>query len=446
MKTKPVDGGANCGREGATADLSIEVGVDAGDVAVSYFMQQFTSEGKWQFLRDYARKEDRFPCLHLAVRACGMAALANVHSTLAGSRWAQRRYIDAVSLLNQALRDPVSATSDESLLVVRLLAYYENIACERPQSIQSWQAHLDGATQMLQMRGRRQFDTQTGRDLFCEMRQQIVTYCIWNDVKPPQFLKDFQSYVEPRSSNASCQKWVPTHELAMLSFDLADLRSRLWSESFADADAALESSQLEKRLVSWSKQTRDQHSAWRWSEVEVGEREDTWDGMLFMFNDDEAPIVWNNWRCIRVMLSRTQEMLSRRLAMPAPKFQQQVQHFRQVRRQMADEICATIPTCLGCAGFQTRKTAKLVSAYASIWPLFFAATCAFERAGPSAISLLEDGKSSTSTISSAACAQAAWVLGRLTYIADQAGLKWARGVTSPLRGRFELQNHALSKV
>lgn len=422
----------------------IEIKIHAEEVALSYFIQQFTSDTHWYFLRDYVPKQHLHPCLHSALQACGMAALANVHKTSAGTHWAQRRYTDAVGLLNQALRDPDLACSDDNLLVVRLLAYYENIACERPQSIKSWQAHLDGATQMLKLRGRRQFESAVGRVLFRELRRQIILCCIWNDCTPPCFLVEFQLDLDSRSSHDEYSRWRPFDQLNLLSFDLARLRSDLRERTLADVAAAEECSRLEQRLLDWQQQVINHKPSWTWREVEVCESEEVWNGRLFVFSENLAPEVWNKWRCLRVMLSRTQEMLCRRLDMPELARQQQVQGFRQIRRQMADDICATIPACLGFP-MQSRWNAALVLAYACVWPLFFAATCAFERAGTGAVSLLQGTESCAGAAPSAACAQVVWVLGRLTCIAEKAGLKWARGVTAPLRGQFQLQEAALRK-
>ena len=156
-------------------------------------------------------------------------------------------------------------------------------------------------------------------------------------------------------------------------------------------------------------------------------------------------VFWNNWRCMRVMVSRTQEMLAHRVAASRAERQRRVQQFRQVRRQMADEICATIPNCLGSRS-RHMQSPKLVSAYACVWPLFFAATCAFERAGTTAAPLLEEQADQAALMASAACAQVAWVLKQLAYIANQAGLEWARGVTAPLRGRFRLRQQASDEL
>jgi len=47
--------------------------------------------------------------------------------------------------------------------------------CDSKQSIQSWKAHIKGASQLLQLRGKAQLKSSVGRTLFREMRAQIVS-------------------------------------------------------------------------------------------------------------------------------------------------------------------------------------------------------------------------------------------------------------------------------
>lgn len=97
----------------------------ADDVAVSYFLNCFTANGHWTYILKYAARPSLDPCLTLAIKACGIAALENVRSVPMGRDWSRNMYLKAIGLLNEALRDPKRSKSDESLIAVTMLSFFE---------------------------------------------------------------------------------------------------------------------------------------------------------------------------------------------------------------------------------------------------------------------------------------------------------------------------------
>ena len=61
------------------------------DIATSYFLRQFTlaEPAHWNFSPQYATQWEIYPCLDLAMRACGMAALDNVENIEMGREGAR---------------------------------------------------------------------------------------------------------------------------------------------------------------------------------------------------------------------------------------------------------------------------------------------------------------------------------------------------------------------
>lgn len=97
----------------------------ADDVAVSYFLNCFTASGHWTYILKYAERPNLDPCLTLAIKACGIAALENVRKVSLGREWSRNMYLKAIGLLNEALRDPKRSKSDESLIAVTMLSFFE---------------------------------------------------------------------------------------------------------------------------------------------------------------------------------------------------------------------------------------------------------------------------------------------------------------------------------
>lgn len=70
------------------ASLTYPIHPNPGDIAMNHFLKHFVSadSGIWQVLRGYATEPNIDPCLDLAIRACGMAALYNVENVAIGKR------------------------------------------------------------------------------------------------------------------------------------------------------------------------------------------------------------------------------------------------------------------------------------------------------------------------------------------------------------------------
>ena len=146
-----------------SAVLTMALQPKPDDVATKYFLDNFATNMTWQFMRQFTATRTLPRSLELAMKAVGMAALGNVQPVAMGKVYAQSMYAEALGLLNDALRDPVRCKTDESLIAVAMLGYYENLTCDGFESIQSWKAHVRGATQLLKLRGKKQFQSAIGK-------------------------------------------------------------------------------------------------------------------------------------------------------------------------------------------------------------------------------------------------------------------------------------------
>jgi hypothetical protein len=105
--------------------LPRSIGPKADEIAVSYFLNCFTASGHWDHILTYAALPNLDPCLTLSIRACGMAAFENIRNVPHGREWSRNMYLKAIGLLNEALRDPKRSKSDESLIAVTMLSFFE---------------------------------------------------------------------------------------------------------------------------------------------------------------------------------------------------------------------------------------------------------------------------------------------------------------------------------
>ncbi|CAK4033328.1 hypothetical protein AC579_3049 [Lecanosticta acicola] len=410
----------------------------ADEVASTYFFKQFTaSNGHWHFLRDFSRQLQMDPLLDMVIRACGIAAMDNVEGLVMGRNYSRALYAEALSRLNTALRDSKRCKTDECLIAVSMLGYYENLTCDSRESVQSWKAHINGSTQLLKLRGKSQFKTPIGRMLFRETRANILIHCMWDDLEPPAFLWDWEKELERMTPTAEIIH--PADGLTKICFRFASLKNRMRLSQLSDSEALEKATEVEMEFVQWSINTIDQDKMWHYHDVEVPDSPHVWNGVVHSYTCHPCASFWNTYRSMRILLTRTQELLVRRFQLDQEQEAAQINYFRSVRRQMADEICASVPTQLGHASPAFNSPCILITAYGSIWPLFFAGTCALERLGLGGA--FQNPSSEWQSATSAAAAQASWIIGRMEYISKHVGLRWADGIAATLKGDYKMHQN-----
>jgi hypothetical protein len=355
---------------------------------------------------------------------------------------ARSKYLNALRLIKDALEDKEASMLDATLLAVIILGYYENITSDNDaaRSIQSWRTHINGAMQLIRMRGTTQFSRHAERALFRENRHHIMAQCILEETAAPSWVERYQAKLSAKTPLEDAGTYRPSDEIMMLYVDYVRLRAEIRLSSISNSNAIVGLSNLEQRAVDWSKTTTQMNEYWRYHEVEVYDNHNVRDGRIMTYTGSIARPIWNKWRCLRIMLSRTQQLVFKQVGSVLTN-QQQLNYYRKVRMQMASDICATVSACLGYAGTAQKSPCPLPTAFGLIWPLFFAGTCAIERIGYDAWSI----KAPTHVQNSAAFAQASWVLQQLEYQSQRVGLKWAEGVAAPLRGEFRLQEQILAQ-
>lgn len=229
-------------------------------------------------------------------------------------------------------------------------------------------------------------------------------------------------------------------KLTKICCDYAAFRHALQYGKIPNPQAAAEkASRIDTTLVDWSKEALAVDPAWRFCEMDVPDSPHVWNGMVHDYNSQFGPTIWNAWRVTRITNTRTQELLYRKIAAPGDQLQEQIRLLRRTRRQLTDEICATVPCSLGFATPARNSACVLMTAYSSIWPLFIAGTCALERLG---VRSWKEAVAGTRQ-SSAATAQMAWILDRMDHISAKVGLRWAKAIAATLKGDFSLHDDPL---
>ncbi|CAG8879188.1 unnamed protein product [Penicillium nalgiovense] len=109
-----------------------------------------------------------------AMLAVGFSGLARTTSQADLLTRSMMMYTRTMERVNLALADPQAARRDSTIVSVLVLALYEFSKA----SIDGWKHHIEGATSLLNLRGRSQFSTSTGRQIFKDVFSQLLTNCL----------------------------------------------------------------------------------------------------------------------------------------------------------------------------------------------------------------------------------------------------------------------------
>ena len=160
------------------------------DVATTFFLTSYadtSSTADLPALADTLAFEGLSNC---ALLAPALAALSRdlVQPSLMGL--ARKHYAVAIQQTNRALASPHLAVQDATLASVLLLALFEALAFRGRRSPTNWTMHMNGATELLKMRGPGQFNSVLGRSMFLDVASDILTSCATRRVAVPPVLKE----------------------------------------------------------------------------------------------------------------------------------------------------------------------------------------------------------------------------------------------------------------
>lgn len=200
---------------------------------------------------------------------------------------------------------------------------------------------------------------------------------------------------------------------------------------------------LEQDLIRWARSHSVIGSVCAFETIQDARSPNSWAGLKHIYGSQQARKHWTKWRCARILVSRIQEGVWRRSwplivspTRPAP----QPQHFATVRQQIVEEISVAAASEFGSDDSQEPQRGSVANGLITIIALTLAGTCLIEQLSEPATGsdggrvvhinqpLHLDPFDQTST-------HLAWLIGRVDYVAEKVGVRWASTVGSFLKGQ-----------
>ncbi|KAJ5033612.1 uncharacterized protein L3040_008724 [Drepanopeziza brunnea f. sp. 'multigermtubi'] len=416
---------------GGLRTLQVPLEIQAPNFFVNNFViaPRHESRGYFDFLLPMLKNERPDSHLQLAFGAVAMASLANRPNTRGQKHLfsqAVGQYTKALKATNLALQSAAHQKTDATLAAILMLGFFETVASERTSAM-AWYSHVDGAVQLVKMRGKKQLRTKTGYSLFTAVRQQMLVSTL-SGSKPLNMGTDWWTVDIERdrigmfATRMSCRVAELRHELnnALSNFP----RTPEYFEHVADIMHRAED--LEKECQEWETSLPDE---WRsravaWvDQVPGGDltKAEVFPGRVDMYSDVTIANIWNQLRVVRLFISGIVVRCAAWICAPVdyrttPEYAQAV----RLCGDLITDVVASTPYHLGWrvgqggmlksgdfasfeAGDGGVTSAKAIGGFFMMWPLF--------------------SISNTDYISDS---QRIWAKGRLVFVSEMLGLNHAK--------------------
>ncbi|KAK7552588.1 hypothetical protein IWX49DRAFT_559987 [Phyllosticta citricarpa] len=361
--------------------------------ATSFFFQNFvippqkstTVDTFLNCLVPYYNSANISSALHLATNAVSLSAFSKDPSRGQTAQEAGRAYGKALRKVGEALQDPASAATDETILSILLFALYESITSTN-DSITAWKNHVSGAVTLTKLRGADGFSTVQSRKIFHAVRAMMLS-CAIQKCTP---LEDFSS-----STDWHVKDEIPPNRLTHMSMGVANIRAQL--KQVLDMPDGVQKVNEARKLLQAATEVDTSLQSWLqwlpgvWQPRTVAMVHDLgpdvqqatrWIGPVHVYPDIYAAHVLNDYRVCRIT---TQSVILAACSAISPNFSDDetaalARRGRYITQQLVDDVCAGVPFHLeydlqqqGSAFAQDREAATALGGYLLVWHLFVCA-------------------------------------------------------------------------
>ncbi|OHE93746.1 hypothetical protein CORC01_10973 [Colletotrichum orchidophilum] len=307
-----------------------------------------------------------------------MAAISNISNAPEVVLRAKERYGQALKATNMALCDPSQATADTTLMTILLLGLFVTIMFESWNDSHAWTTHIEGATALLQLRGKDQFTRELGIQLYIQFRQQILQACMHRGVPVPPALVEITMQFEASRQGTQYNSLRPG-SLAVLGFRLVNLSAAMSTQQMTDGDAICQiASDVDSDLKAWALMSLQSRRKFREIGVDTSDGIVCFNGKRHVYNSEWGAQVWNNWRSLSIVTNRIiLDHVDKQSFHDDALKEMMRSHSISVIQSLSTDICISAPSLSGsprqCQSQITPNTkiklTTITGAPSMIWPL-----------------------------------------------------------------------------
>ncbi|KIW17906.1 hypothetical protein PV08_05101 [Exophiala spinifera] len=213
---------------------------------------------------------------------------------------ARKNYATALKEVNLALASPTHVANDSTLASVLLLALFEAVAFQRSDSLNSWTVHVNGAAELLKVRGPSQFESALGRALFLDVSNGIYASCAQRRIATPAAISELWVHWRKIAGDDG-----PEVGMGRVSDAMANLLARMTAsgeESLGNEGVVREGLELDALLVHLLEQLEEISPYQTLPPVEVPTL--AYNNVAHNYKSPQAARHWNVLRMMRMFVNK----------------------------------------------------------------------------------------------------------------------------------------------
>jgi len=337
------------------------------DIAVSHFMATYVPGSHFDYLPTMYAELSSDTALSATVYAASLATLARNSGQVDLRRSARCEYIQAILKTNVALADPITAIEDSTLVAVLLLSLFEVVAWLGSRTPDSFRTHTRGALALIKLRGRQQFFTPVGRQLFVQVASIISVHSLQKKTPLPQELLDLIAIAMEDLSEC------PKYRLARLTGEVAALIASI-DQGFLTADEVINAAtRLDESYIAYADSLVHPYL---YQEIMVDvPQPGVLGSIVHLYASPRAAGLWNSYRMTRILLNEI--IYGYSLCIPPATANVLQSGAVDNIQEMTTDICASVPQCVNSAQFVfntglltfEHRLSSRRSAASMLWPL-----------------------------------------------------------------------------
>ncbi|KAL1980549.1 hypothetical protein VTN96DRAFT_3994 [Rasamsonia emersonii] len=328
--------------------------------------------------------------LMASIISVGMANLASLQNSKSLRLSARSEYATALKLINAALCDPVQAKEDTTLTAIICMSLFELITCQKRESMGSWVEHARGALALLEFRGEEHLRRECGLQMFHALRNEILAGCLQRRTKIPPSLIDLSNQVAAGQMDPFA---VYADQLTKAVAKLCNLRVDISNGVIVDsADILSIAFSIDSELAEFASNMPPSFSYTVCTRLDgrpfrINEHYHLYpyNGCFHIYEHPLVCVIWNNYRYSRILVNRLILAELHKLASQdgsvsnSRDFRDQCRGIRDLMRQLAADICSTVPYQFGTVDrekgeVQTPSRARgIACGFVMLYPLYAAA-------------------------------------------------------------------------
>jgi hypothetical protein len=282
-----------------------------------------------------------------SMTAVGLIGLGNMTRSDEVLEAARKSYGTALRLTNEALKNPVEAVKDTTMLSVLILGLFEMLTGTTPKTMKAWQEHVNGAVALASMRGIEQFKTLGGVKMFLMLCYKVMTSCVQRQVPMPEPLVKLGNELS-RSLDDNDPTWQITIPACKVLQARYDIKNGHLSEPQAILDqlSSIED-EFDTLLAKFPK-------SWQYRPFNVAKQHPAiFQGMCHVYPSVWYATLWNSIRSCRMLVLETildEYYKLSYILHPSPipdRYAEQFQKARDKLERMCGAILASVPQHVG---------------------------------------------------------------------------------------------------